>query len=90
MNYSRPQGSQLGAGISPQSSFIEDRQELEERESIITKKFETQPITRPPHWGGFVLEPQTIEFWQGRQNRLHDRIIYLKTDKEWIVRRLAP
>lgn len=88
--YSRPQGSQLGAWISPQSSFIEDRQELEERESIITKKFETQPITRPPHWGGYVLLPHTIEFWQGRQNRLHDRLLYIRTDEEWVLRRLAP
>ncbi len=88
--FSRPKGSQLGAWISPQSTFIEGRQELDDRKAMIERQFEIEPISRPPHWGGFVLEPQTIEFWQGRQNRLHDRIIYLKTDKEWIVRRLAP
>ena len=88
--YSRPEGSQLGAWISPQSTFIEGRQELEDRKLKIESQFKTKEITRPPHWGGFVLEPHTIEFWQGRQSRLHDRIIYLKTEEEWIMRRLAP
>lgn len=88
--FSRPKGSQLGAWISPQSTFIEGRKELDDRKAMIERQFETEPISRPPHWGGFVLEPQSIEFWQGRESRLHDRIIYLKTDDEWIMRRLAP
>ncbi len=86
----RPESSQLGAWISPQSSFIDGRQELEDRKTKIENQFEEKPITRPPHWGGFVLKPHTIEFWQGRQSRLHDRLIYMKTEEEWILRRLAP
>lgn len=87
---SRPKDSQLGAWISPQSSFIDGRQELDDRKVQIESQFEEKPITRPPHWGGYVLKPHTIEFWQGRQSRLHDRLIYIKTDEEWILRRLAP
>ncbi len=88
--FSRPVESQLGAWISPQSTFIDGRQELDDRQKQIEDRFKTKPITRPPHWGGFVLEPHTIEFRQGRQSRLHDRLIYLKTEEEWIMRRLAP
>ena len=87
---SRPKDSQLGAWISPQSNFIDGRQELEDRKTKVESQFEEKPITRPPHWGGYVLKPHTIEFWQGRQSRLHDRLIYIKTDEEWILRRLAP
>ena len=87
---SRPKDSQLGAWISPQSSFIDGRQELDDRKTKIESQFKEKPITRPPHWGGYVLKPHTIEFWQGRQSRLHDRLIYFKTDEEWILRRLAP
>lgn len=87
---SRPKSSQLGAWISPQSTFIDDREEIEHRKTRIEAKFENEPITRPPHWGGFLLQPHTIEFWQGRQSRLHDRLIYIKTEEEWILRRLAP
>lgn len=88
--YSRPRESQLGAWISPQSTFINGREELEHRQVLIESEFKEKPITRPPHWGGFVVQPHSIEFWQGRQSRLHDRLIYLKTDGEWILRRLAP
>lgn len=87
---SRPKDSQLGAWISPQSSFVDGRQELDDRKVQIEKQFEEKPITRPPHWGGYVLKPHTIEFWQGRQSRLHDRLIYIKTNEEWILRRIAP
>ncbi len=87
---SRPESSQLGAWISPQSTFIDDRQELENRKTKIENMFEDKPISRPPHWGGYVLKPHTVEFWQGRQSRLHDRIIYIKAGEEWILRRLAP
>ena len=87
---SRPRESQLGAWISPQSTFIEDRKELADRKVKIETMFKDKIITRPPHWGGYVVMPHTIEFWQGRQSRLHDRLIYIKTDEEWILRRLAP
>lgn len=88
--YSRPKGSQLGAWISPQSSFIDGREELDARQIKTESDFRDKPITRPPNWGGFVVQPHTIEFWQGRQSRLHDRLIYMKTEGEWILRRLAP
>lgn len=88
--YSRPKGSQLGAWVSPQSTFIDGRKELEARQTKIESEFKEKPITRPPHWGGFVVQPHTIEFWQGRQSRLHDRLIYIKTGDKWILRRLAP
>ena len=88
--YSRPKGSQLGAWVSPQSTFIDGRKELEARQTKIESDFKEKPITRPPNWGGFVVEPHTIEFWQGRQSRLHDRLIYIKTGDKWILRRLAP
>lgn len=87
---SRPESSQLGAWVSPQSSFIDNRQELEDRKKKVEAMFKEKLITRPPNWGGYVVLPQTIEFWQGRQSRLHDRLIYIKTEDEWILRRLAP
>lgn len=86
----RPEGSQMGAWTSPQSTFIDDREELENRRVKIESMFKDKLITRPPNWGGYVLKPHTIEFWQGRENRLHDRLIYIKADEEWILRRLAP
>ncbi len=88
--YSRPKDSQVGAWVSPQSTFIDGREELKAREVKIKSEYKEKPITRPPHWGGFVLQPHTIEFWQGRQSRLHDRLVYIKADDEWILRRLAP
>lgn len=87
---SRPESSKLGAWISPQSTFIDNRQELEDRKVKIENTFKNKPITRPSHWGGYVVQPHTVEFWQGRQSRLHDRIIYIKAGEEWILRRLAP
>ena len=86
----RPESSQLGAWISPQSTFIDGRQELDDRKTKVESMFKDKAISRPPHWGGYVLKPHTIEFWQGRESRLHDRIIYIKADEEWILRRLAP
>lgn len=88
--FSRPRDSQLGAWVSPQSNFIDGREELVTRQAKIESEFKDKPITRPSHWGGFVIQPHTIEFWQGRQSRLHDRLIYIKTEDEWILRRLAP
>ena len=90
--HSRPRGSQIGAWASPQSSEIENRQVLEEEDRRLTERFrETAVIPRPEHWGGFQLQPEWLEFWQGRPNRLHDRIIYERQqDMNWKIKRLAP
>lgn len=88
---SRPRGSQLGAHVSPQSKAIDSRTVLEERLENLTQKFEGKDIPRPEHWGGVAVHPQRIEFWQGRPNRLHDRIVYTKSeDGTWTRQRLAP
>jgi pyridoxamine 5'-phosphate oxidase len=84
--YSRPEGSQIGAAISPQSTVIESREWLEER--LIQFK---GPVKRPIHWGGYLVKPVVMEFWQGRPSRLHDRIQYSLADSgEWRIDRLAP
>lgn len=89
--HSRPRGSQLGAWASPQSTPIENRKILEERAQQMEKKFENATtIPRPHQWGGYQIDPYLIEFWQGRPNRLHDRIEYTKTDGVWKILRLAP
>lgn len=86
--YSRPIGSQAGAVISPQSREIESREWLEQKFIEIQLKGE---IKRPDHWGGYILMPDTLEFWQGRSNRLHDRLVYEKMEGEnWKIKRLAP
>jgi pyridoxamine 5'-phosphate oxidase len=88
---SRPRGSQVGAWSSPQSSVVENRQILEERVREIETKFEGQQLLPRPHqWGGFQVTPFLFEFWQGRPNRLHDRIEYTLTDVTWHIHRLAP
>ena len=87
---SRPKGSQIGAWSSPQSQQIENRKILEDRESALNLKFKDQEVPRPAQWGGYILIPEMIEFWQGRENRLHDRFQYSLNDKEWKIVRLAP
>lgn len=87
---SRPEGSKLGAWVSPQSTTIANREELEARKLELEKKFRHTPITRPPHWGGYVVKPTLIEFWQGRHNRLHDRLVYEYKNNQWHLHRLAP
>ncbi|GAB3970241.1 pyridoxamine 5'-phosphate oxidase [Spirosoma terrae] len=87
---SRPRGSQLGAWVSNQSSVIENRDVLETRQHELEFRFADQPIPRPPHWGGYQVIPDAIEFWQGRPSRLHDRIRYRKENDNWIIERLAP
>ncbi len=88
---SRPRGSQIGAWTSPQSNVIKNRTILEEREKQIAERFDNKEVPRPAQWGGYVLFPTTIEFWQGRPNRLHDRIRYhLNDGGDWVVDRLAP
>lgn len=87
---SRPRESQIGAWASPQSEPIADRAELEGRVSEASRRFEGQPVPRPPHWGGWRLSPSRVEFWQGRPSRLHDRVVYERSDANWKVFRLAP
>ena len=87
---SRPRGSQLGALVSPQSSVISSRQYLEDRLSALTDEYLNKPIPRPDHWGGVVVKPVQIEFWQGRPNRLHDRISCQLINEVWKIERLAP
>lgn len=87
---SRPEGSKLGAIVSPQSSIIPNREFLEKELHALTQKYKDQEITRPEFWGGFLVRPVSVEFWQGRDNRLHDRIRYTQNDLDWTVNRLAP
>ena len=88
---SRPRGSQIGAWSSPQSSPIKDRSILEERVKQIEQKFEgKETLPRPNQWGGYAVEPFLVEFWQGRPNRLHDRLQYVRINNEWKIYRLAP
>jgi pyridoxamine 5'-phosphate oxidase len=88
---SRPAGSQLGAWASPQSSIIENREVIEANVIKLKERFLTEGVTRPAFWGGYRLEPVLIEFWQGRESRLHDRLQYtLQTNDSWKIERLAP
>ena len=85
----RPLGSRIGAWASPQSSPIETRAWLEERWTTLSVEHGQAP-SRPPHWGGYRVMPEAIEFWQGRLSRLHDRILFARTGKDWKISRLAP
>ena len=88
---SRPKGSQLGAIVSDQSEVILNREVLEKKLSELEKQWEGKEIPRPNNWGGFLIRPIAVEFWQGRPNRLHDRIRYsLEEDYSWTIERLAP
>ena len=88
---SRPRASQVGAVASPQSQVIESRQWLDEKYKEAIKQFENTDVQRPLHWGGYIVRPVIIEFWQGRPGRLHDRIQYtLLEDGGWKIERLAP
>ncbi len=89
--YSRPEGSRIGAWASPQSSIISSRETIEINIAKYEQEFTGITITRPPHWGGYIVIPTVIEFWQGRPSRLHDRIQYTKLqDASWKIDRLAP
>lgn len=88
--FSRPLGSQIGAWASPQSQKIASRADINARQLEIEKQFAYKPMIRPPHWGGYRLMPSTIEFWQGRPSRLHDRIRYELHEGKWTISRLAP
>ena len=87
---SRPRGSRLGAWASEQSRPVEHRNVLEERIKALEAEYEDREIPRPPFWGGYRVEPETVEFWQGRENRLHDRISYRREEGVWRLERLQP
>jgi pyridoxamine 5'-phosphate oxidase len=87
--HSRPLDSRIGAWASPQSRVIKGRTELVTKAAEYALKFALNP-PRPPHWGGFRVKPEALEFWQGRPSRLHDRIQYIKDNDAWTIQRLAP
>ena len=89
--HSRPHASQLGAWVSQQSSIVANRAVLEDGYKAVERKYAGLPVPIPPHWGGFRLAPERVEFWQGRRSRLHDRLRYVREkDGSWIVERLSP
>ena len=89
--HSRPLGSQLGAWASRQSEVLDGRRVLDARFAEMSERYAEGPVPLPPHWGGYCLKPDMIEFWQGRLNRLHDRFLYTRqTDGSWLIDRLAP
>ncbi|MGO2103399.1 pyridoxamine 5'-phosphate oxidase [Psychroflexus halocasei] len=88
---SRPKGSQLGALVSPQSEVVENREVLEQRLNELEEIYKNKQVEKPDNWGGFLVKPKSIEFWQGRPNRLHDRFLFtLQEDFNWKIERLAP
>jgi pyridoxamine 5'-phosphate oxidase len=88
---SRPIGSRIGAWASPQSSVVESREWLDAQYERLIEEYKNKDVQRPPHWGGYYVQPVSVEFWQGRPGRLHDRIQYnLQQDGSWKIERLAP
>jgi pyridoxamine 5'-phosphate oxidase len=86
----RPRGSQIGAWSSAQSRVLDSRETLEQRIKEAESRFAGQPVPRPPFWGGFRLKPERLEFWYGRQDRLHERVLYTREGDRWKVERLYP
>jgi pyridoxamine 5'-phosphate oxidase len=86
----RPRGSQLGAWTSAQSEILESRERFDQEYTATEARFAGQEVPRPPFWGGFLIDPSHIEFWYGRTDRLHDRILYVREGTNWTVRRLYP
>ena len=86
----RPRLSRIGAWASPQSEALPDRAALETRFADADRRFPGETVARPPHWGGYRLTPEAFEFWQGRQSRLHDRIVFARDGADWRIARLAP
>lgn len=88
--HSRPRGSQLGAVLSPQSQVVASREILVKELETLERKYEGMEIPVPENWGGYLISPISMEFWQGRPNRLHDRILYVLQEEDWHLERLAP
>jgi pyridoxamine 5'-phosphate oxidase len=86
----RPRGSQIGAWVSKQSAVLLSRETLEEEYREAERRFEGNPVPRPPFWGGFRIIPERIEFWFGRPDRLHDRLLYVRQGSDWRIERLYP
>jgi pyridoxamine 5'-phosphate oxidase len=87
---SRPRGHQIGAWASDQSAIIENRGAVDQRAESAASRFADRPVPRPPYWGGYRVVPEVVEFWQGRENRLHDRLEYVRLDGVWRIQRLSP
>jgi pyridoxamine 5'-phosphate oxidase len=87
---SRPRGSQVGAWASPQSQVVASRTELDEAAAEVERRFGADPLPAPPHWGGYRIAAEEVEFWQGRADRLHDRFRYRWDGRAWLLERLAP
>lgn len=88
---SRPRGSQLGAWASPQSGVVPGRRALENALRSVERRFaDVEQVPPPPHWGGWRIRPDFVEFWQGREDRLHDRLRFVRDDEDWRIERLAP
>ena len=87
---SRPRGSQVGAWASPQSQVVASRIDLDEVAAEVERRFDAGAIPAPPHWGGYRIEAEEVEFWQGRDDRLHDRFRYRHDGRAWVLERLAP
>lgn len=88
--HSRPRGAQLGAHASRQSEPIPSRDVIDQRRRELDRQFADQPVPLPDHWGGFLVRPHRIEFWQGRLDRLHDRLVYHASEDGWILQRISP
>ncbi|MBO9521677.1 MAG: pyridoxamine 5'-phosphate oxidase [Nocardioidaceae bacterium] len=86
----RPRDSQIGAWASPQSAVVASREELDAAYDEVARRFGDGPIPAPPHWGGYRVRPERVEFWQGRRGRMHDRLLYLRAGDRWVTERLAP
>ena len=87
---SRPEGARVGAWVSPQSKVVQGREELNRLQEEQEKRFREEPVYRPPHWGGFLVRPTAVEFWQGRPSRLHARVVYRKPEGGWTTQHHSP